>query len=648
MADDAWHVASIARLWACGVPVDWAPIWGGKRRLRVPLPTYAFQKKPYFIQPGKAEAEAGDQAPERVAELKDWGWKPHWKPAPAAVEIDELSDTAPATWLVFADTEGLAAGVVERLRAAGHRVTTVRAGDTFAREGEGYVLSPERGREGYDLLIRDLVARGLAPQHIAHFWLVTRKESFRPGSSFLHRNMEQGFHSLTFLAQAIAGESLPGPITLHAFTTGAAQVKSERLAYPEKAMALGPIRVIPREMPGVTTGIVDLELPTKTTPAVIDRVIEDLLSPPTIAALRGERRYELSLRPAPLPAETLTLPQGAHVLITGGFGGIGLTVAEDLIRRFGVKITLIARRPLPERGLWRAYLAKNDPSDSLSRRILALQRLEALGGEVHVAQADVANVIEMTAARDAGVAAFGPVHAVIHAAGVVDDAPILTKTTASIEEVFAPKLHGTQVLHSLFHDGSIALMVLFASTSTVTGPAGQVDYVAANEYLNAYSKSRSGGKTKVVALNWGIWQGVGMAAESLADRMGRPEAPRLPIKAAMLEEASFDATGNRVFLATLSTKQWILDGHRTKDGTALIPGTGYLELAAEAWSAQGETGPFELADLTFFRALDVAADETRPLRVRLTRSEEGYAFEVQSQVTATGRKGWLTHATARL
>ncbi len=406
MADDAWHIASIARLWACGVAVDWAPIWGGKRRLRVPLPTYAFQKKPYFIHPGKAEAETED-TPERVADLADWGWKPHWKPSPAA-EIDDLADVAPATWLIFTDDTGLGAAAAARLRAAGHRVTTVRAGDTFARDGEGYVLSPERGREGYDLLIRDLVARDLAPRHIAHFWLVTARETFRPGSSFLHRNLEQGFHALTFLAQAIAGESLPGPITLHAFTTGAAQVKSERLAYPEKAMALGPLRVIPREMPGVTCGLTDLDLTGKPAPAQVDRVIEELISPPAISALRGERRYEQTLRPAPLPTDTLHLPQGAHVLITGGFGGIGLTVAEDLIRRFGVKITLIARRPLPERGLWRAYLSKHDPADPLARRILALQRLEALGGEVHVAQADVANIIEMTAARDAGVARFGP------------------------------------------------------------------------------------------------------------------------------------------------------------------------------------------------------------------------------------------------
>jgi acyl transferase domain-containing protein len=51
MADDAWHHRHIARLWACGVAVDWDQIWAGARRNRVVLPSYAFQRKPYFIQP---------------------------------------------------------------------------------------------------------------------------------------------------------------------------------------------------------------------------------------------------------------------------------------------------------------------------------------------------------------------------------------------------------------------------------------------------------------------------------------------------------------------------------------------------------------------------------------------------------------------
>ena len=654
MADDAWHVATIARLWACGVPADWTPIWGEARRFRVPLPTYAFQRKTYFIPPGQALAEA-DPLPARLDDISQWGWRPHWRPRSAEAEAGDLAGMSPETWLVFCDEAGLGAATASRLHQAGQRVVTVRAGDAFARDGEGYVLSPERGRDGYDALLRDLVARGLTPSRIAHFWLVTAAERFRPGSSFFHRNIEQGFYSLMFLAQAMAEENLPRPIHITAITSGAVRVGDEPLRYPEKATVTGPVRVIPRELPGVTASMLDLVLPERRRAAIpdalVDQVIEDLIAPPStpVAALRGARRYELSLKPQPLTEpEGFTLPQGATVLVTGGFGGIGLTLAEDLIRRFQARILLIARRAIPAPAQWDAHLAKHGPADPLSRRILALQRLQALGGQVHVAQADVCNLQDMRAAVEAGEAALGPVRAVIHAAGVVDDGPLLTKSAAAVEEVFAPKLHGTQVLDRLFPDGAIDLLVLFSSTSTLTGPAGQIDYVAANEYLNAYAQSRAGGRTRVVALNWGIWQGVGMAAEALAERTGeRPPAPRLPVAQPVLSEATFDREGRRMYTATLSTRDWLLDQHRTKAGQAILPGTAYLELAAEAMAAEGIDG-FEIRDLTFFRALDVAEESPRNIRLRLISSDEGYGFDVRSSVTARGRTGYVLNAQGRL
>ena len=78
-----------------------------------------------------------------------------------------------------------------------------------------------------------------------------------------------------------------------------------------------------------------------------------------------------------------------------------------LIRRFNAKITLIARRALPARATWPATLANHDPSAAICRRILALQRLEKLGGEVFVAAADVCNLQDMRAAVDAGTQRFG-------------------------------------------------------------------------------------------------------------------------------------------------------------------------------------------------------------------------------------------------
>jgi acyl transferase domain-containing protein/thioesterase domain-containing protein/NAD(P)-dependent dehydrogenase (short-subunit alcohol dehydrogenase family)/acyl carrier protein len=653
-ADDAWHVLTIARLWACGAPVDWWPIWGDARRNRVVLPGYAFQRKEYFIAPGTATTTE-TVLPMRSDDLASWGWKTHWQPTAAACEVDvegDLADAPPQTWLVFADDAGLASAATARLRRAGHRVTTVRPGDAFARTTEGYILAPERGREGYDLMIRDLVARGLSPSRIAHFWGVTAEKTFRPGSSFQDRNIEQGFYALLFLAQAIADENLPKPIHITAFTTGAAQVKSEPLPDPEKAMLLGPARVIPKELPGVTVALLDLTLPPtrRTYDTLTAPVLEELLSPPanTVAALRGPRRYAQTIRPAPLPDADLTLPQGAPVLITGGFGGIGLTIAEGLVTCHAARIILIARRPLPDRAHWPRRLATHGAGDPVSRRILAVERLESLGGEVMVIPADVCNAEEMRTAKAAAEARFGPVRAVIHAAGVVNDGPLMTKTPADVTQVLAPKLHGTQVLAGLFPDGTLDLMVLFSSTSTLTGPAGQVDYVAANEYLNAFAKARAGGKTRVIALNWGIWTGVGMAADALADCTGRPPASGVPIRARMLDAATIDAADNRVFTASYGTGRWVLDGHRLATGRALIPGTGYLEAMAEAMAAQGEAGPFDIRDLYFFRALDIADLDRRDIRVTLTRSDEGYAFDLRSAVTHQGRTGWQLHAQARL
>jgi acyl transferase domain-containing protein/thioesterase domain-containing protein/NAD(P)-dependent dehydrogenase (short-subunit alcohol dehydrogenase family) len=648
--DDQWHIATIGRLWACGVDVDWQPIWGDATRHRVPLPTYAFQRKQYFIEPGQAATTAPD-LPMRIDDIAKWGWQPHWRPRSVDTDVDietDLATTTPQTWLVFTDATGLADAAFAPLIAAGHHVIPVRPGDAYGPDGKGgYRLAPERGREGYDALLRDLIAAGKTPTRIAHFWGVTGAETFRPGSSFFQRNVEHGFYSLMFLGQALAAETLTTPPHITIFTTGAASARTEGLPYPEKALIAGPALVIPREIPGITIATCDLVLPTARRgkpdfTALIPQIHDELLANPanTTAALRGTKRLELGLKPTDLPSTELDMPNGAPVLLTGGFGGIGLTLAEHLMTEHGAKIALIARRPLPAQADWPTYLATHSPTDATARRILALQHLQTLG-QIAVYTADVTNAQEMRNVTTQITETFGKIHTVIHAAGVIDDSPLLSKTPAGVEGVFAAKLHGTKVLSDIFPDGSIERLVLFASSSTVTGPAGQVDYVAANAYLNAYAQSRKGGKTTVTALNWGIWSDVGMAAEALATRTATPQPPE-PITATMLDAAGFDAAGNRQFTAHLGSDRWVLDGHRTKSDHALIPGTGYLEIAAQAMAHAGLT-KFELRDLYFFRPLDVP-----DIRATLTQTDEGYAFDLRSAVTTKGRTGWQLNAQARL
>jgi len=658
VADDVWHLTTLARLWAAGVEADWGQVWAGIPRRRLPLPAYPFQRKPYFIEPGSPRAAEPAGLPGREDDIARWGWRPVWRPQAPALPagLDDLLAGGPAeTWLLFADAAGIAARAAARLRAAGHRVVTVESGDAFARlEGDRYLLAPERGREGYDQLLSDLMGRGLAPSRIGHFWLVTEGEGFRPGSSFFHRNMEQGFWSLMFLAQAIEGEGLPRPLRLAAFTTGAARVGGEALAHPEKACIEGPARIMGRELPGLACTTLDLVLPARGRRGAADAAalealaaaaLEELLAAPAegAAALRGGRRLMRDYVRQSLPAAPAAALPAGPVLITGGFGGIGQALAMDLARRGGAKLVLLARAPLPARGEWAAHLAGHAPYEAVARRIRAVEALEAAGAEVLVACADVCNLEEMRAAVAVATGRFGPIAAVLHSAGTIDDAPMLARTPLAAEAVLAPKVHGTQVILELFPDGAVGLVVLFSSSSTATAPAGQADYVAANAYLDAVAEARAGGRTRVLALNWGIWAEVGMAAAAAARHAGREPAPAIPALQPLLATATFDEGGHRLFRGRLSTADWVIGEHRLRDGEALLPGTGFVELAAEALAAQGEAGPFAIRDLTFLRPLR-AGEAGIDIAVSLRRSEEGYVFAVASAAEAGGRRGFVRNA----
>lgn len=676
--DDRLHfLAALGRAWATGLAAEIETLAANAAPRRVHLPPYAFQHEAYFLDrvaaTGAAESEVSLL---KIPDMANWGWQPVWKQASADVRLDAAE--TPSSWLIFLDGSPLGADLARRLRENGHEVSTVRLGDAFGVPAEGdYVLCPEHGREGYDALFKHIAAERGMPQRIVHLWLVTHDESFRPGSSFFHRNLERGFLSLFFMGQALADAGGTDAIQITAVTNGMQRIGDETLPYPEKATILGPARVLPREMPNVSVRVVDLPQQLSAQPTLLARerarlgrliagtgsadttenpllaqLWDDILASNgnEIAAYRNGRRWVLDTAPLSLDAtsegEAAFRERGVY-LITGGLGELALACAEDLARRFKARLVLVARTTLPERAAWDDYLsAYGADDDRIGRAIATIRRIEDAGGEVMLATADITNADAMRAVVRDVKSRFGALNGVLHAAGVVKDDLIALKTPADIEDVFAPKIHGTMVLADVLADEPLDLMVLFSSTSTDTAPAGQADYVAANAFLNAFAESRACAPGRTLAVHWGVWKDVGLAARAIRGAE-RQDAERTvtPARTALFDR---QLSGDGGWLeARLSTERhWTLDEHRLTSGHAIWPGTGYIEFAAEALAEYRLDGPFEIEDLTFLRPLHVQDGAAVTTRVALTRDGNRYSFTVESERGADGATSLVRHAEA--
>ncbi len=673
--DEVFFITSLGRAWASGIEAATADRWTGESRSRVELPTYAFQHQRYFIEPSAPSVEETSQVLEKAADLAEWGYRSVFRRALPS----DADDPGPTTWLVFADAAGIGARLAQCLSARGHRVVTVVEGDAFQVVGpDRFAISPEGGVEAYAALLRELAQQGIAPTRVAHLWMVTTDESFRPGSSFFHRNQERGFYSLLFLAQAIGEGGLPMPLHTTVISNGMQSVNGEPLPYPEKATLLGPVKVIPREIPGLTCTSVDIALPPFEEPdlreklrrtfaepdrparfvpealdALVVRLELELSGKPSgsSVALRGTERFVETIERVALPETdahvVARVREGAVVLVTGGLGGLGLLFASHLARTRRAKLVLVGRTELPAKADWDAHLRTFGASDKTSLRIRAVRDLEEAGAEVLVLSCDVTVEDELREVVATARARFGPIQAVLHAAGIVQDGLLATKTQGQCEDVFTPKIHGTLVLERVLAAEPLELFLAFSSTSVLTAPAGQVDYVAANAFLDAFATSRrSSTRAQVTALAWGIWKDVGMAEEALALRT-RPAPYQItgPASQPLFEALTRDAEGHRGAIARLMpATHWLLDEHRTLAGHALIPGSAYFELAREALAEIGESTTFALEDLLFLRPLQVPDDEVREVRVDLSRSDRGYGLEVRSRRHIGDRTGWELHA----
>ncbi len=633
VSDAVFLLNTTGQLWIAGLSIDWNALHAGEDPHRVSLPTYPFERQRFWIDPGERvlASKGVEAAPSaEAAQAEPWFHRRVWRKSP----VETTPPAVHACWLLFLDETAVSSEISKQLKKAGHEVLEVLAGDKYKRRHtSSYVIRPGV-RDDYDELLKDIVKHEHPPTRILYLWPVTDVTNGRP----LDQSLDLSFYSLLSLAQAWGDQDL-GAVEIACISNGLQSVAGEKVVEPTRAALLGPVRVIPKEFPGVFCRSIDLDRHIQDRRRAASDIIAECSqrSADSCVAYRESERWAEAFEPTTLRTQTsgTRLREKGVYLIVGGLGGIGLVVAEHLARTVHARLVLVGRTPLPPASEWQSVLDKPNGSNGARQKIAKLREIESLGAEVLTISADVTDSKQIAEALRIARQRFGDLHGVIHAAGLIEDGPLQIKTRESAARVLAPKIQGTLVLQQALGDSKLDFLLLFSSVSSLAPPAGQVDYAAANAFLDAFALSQAG--QPVTAVNWGLWADVGMA--------GRDAAGSHPIAGRRLVQTATET----VYSAWLSCeKNWLLSEHRFKNGAALIPGTGYLQLATAALVQDRFEPGVAFEDVFFLAPLTVAPDETREVRVRLRRQPSGFRFSILAKEVQTKDKEWTEYASGQI
>jgi NAD(P)-dependent dehydrogenase (short-subunit alcohol dehydrogenase family) len=479
----------------------------------VPLPTYPFERKRHMVDPAPAAPGVGQAADPLgvTADVGRWLQAPTWARDDAPAPAPQLA----GAWLVLAGPGPLGDAVARRLRAAGADPIVVEPG----AQRERLEASRFRARPGVAGDLAGIAQEARPGARLAgaiHLWTAAEAPAAAGASP-----AALAYHALVALAEVLAPAPGGAPATLIAATAGAESVLDEPVRHPEAALAAGPARSLPLEIPGLQARLLDLD-PARladadaTAAAVVGEAART--DAERVVAHRGGRRFVRRFERIPAPpaaAATLPLKRGGAYLITGGLGGIGLTLARWIAAQGPARLLLTARTVPPARDAWDAWLAGHPADDRIAVAIRELRAIEAAGSEVLVASADAADEAAMRRALELARARWGELDGVIHAAGISGNNRVaFRKTPEDVAAVLAPKVDGLAVLVRLLGDRPLDFVVLLGSISSVLGGAGVCDYAAANAVLDAFVDStiRPRSWQRVATFSFGAWRDVGMAA----------------------------------------------------------------------------------------------------------------------------------------
>lgn len=396
-------------------------------------------------------------------------------------------------WLLFADRDAAADILEEQLaRCGAEEIIRVLPSAAFERQSAAQYGVVRSSKADLQRVLQEAGADGIAG--IAYLWGLDA-----PDDEHALLGAATPIVSAVHLLQAISKEFAGNPPEMVVVTRGAQSVQSQPLDSVMQSPLIGLVRVAVNEYPAVRLRAIDIDHDSATVAHLAAEILgggaedEVALRGPQRFVHRMVRRREADFSAATTAPIDKSFESGTH-LITGGFGGFGLKIAEWMVAQGARHLVLVGRH------------GANQPQ---AQRAIA--KMRERGAEVVAVAADISKEADVVNLLEQVRNQLPPLRGVFHAAAVLDDAPIEHIEHRQIDNAMGAKAAGAWHLHRYTLDAPLDYFVLFSSISSLLGGAGQATYAMSCMCLDALAQFRRARNLPAISINWGALAQVGMA-----------------------------------------------------------------------------------------------------------------------------------------
>lgn len=482
---------AVGALYVTGVNVDWKKLAPKGKRLPS-MPTYPWQRRRYWLAPSDLPVTQ-TSAPRSYDDLLfTLEWQ---RESVASAAID--GGNRQGSWVIFMDRGRFGPNVIMRFRARGITCTRVDFGPTYAKHTPNHFSINASNPDDYVRVLQEAMHGHSDLAGVVHLASVDAPQWDETTVDSLQHSRRHEMLSALYLAQALLRHQSTLPSKLWLVSRGAISTGPEdTIQSVAQAPLWGLGRTIMSEHPELRCTCVDLD-GAANFGAVMNFVgLLEMGSDEEHIALRQNHRFVGRFARLRLDglSDDVTLKPTATYLITGGLGGLGLSIAQSMVDR-GARFIALMARSAPNRVAM----------DSIAK-------MQQSAAKVRVIRGDVSHADNVLEALCTITAEMPELKGIIHAAGILDDRTLTSLSEESFSSVFAPKVDGAWNLHMLTSNQSLDFFVLYSSAAALFGSPGQANYAAANSFLDALARARQSRGLPAMSIQWGPFSEVGMAA----------------------------------------------------------------------------------------------------------------------------------------